>query len=404
MSKKTVTDIDVDGKKVFVRVDFNVPLSSKDPNEVITVTDDTRIRAALPTLKHLLDHGAALILASHLGRPKTAADRQFAMEPVAKQLESIIGRPVRYLPEVMSEEVKAAAAALKPGEILLLENTRFHPGEKKNDPQLAADFASLADVYVDDAFGSAYRPDASVDGAAYAMRAKGGPAVSGFLMNAEIAALSEAVENPPHPYVAIMGGAKISDKIKLIENLLDRADKILIGGGMANTFLKAQGTDMGKSLVEEEALPEAKRLLASAADRLILPADVVTAKELAEGAPSQVESIDEVSRDEMALDIGPKTLERFKAELNGAKLVIWNGPMGVFEVEQFARGTNELARILAAMVDSGAKVIIGGGDSAAAVRQAGLTDRMTHVSTGGGASLELLEGKVLPGVAALDEK
>ena len=404
MSKKTVTAIDVDGKRVFVRVDFNVPLSSKDPGEVITVTDDTRIRAALPTLKHLLDQGAALILASHLGRPKTAADRQFAMEPVAKQLESIIGRPVRYLPEVMSEEVKAAAAALKPGEILLLENTRFHPGEKKNDPQLAADFASLADVYVDDAFGSAHRPDASVDGAAHAMRAKGGPAVSGFLMNTEIAALSEAVENPPHPYVAIMGGAKISDKIKLIENLLDRADKILIGGGMANTFLKAQGTDMGKSLVEEEALPEAKRLLASAADRLILPADVVTAKELAEGAPSQVESIDEVSRDEMALDIGPKTLERFKAELNGAKLVIWNGPMGVFEVEQFARGTNELARILAAMVDSGAKVIIGGGDSAAAVRQAGLTDRMTHVSTGGGASLELLEGKVLPGVAALDEK
>ena len=404
MSKKTVTDIDVHGKKVFVRVDFNVPLSSKDPNEVITVTDDTRIRAALPTLKHLLDHGAALILASHLGRPKTAADRQFAMEPVAKQLESIIGRPVRYLPEVMSEEVKAAAAALKPGEILLLENTRFHPGEKKNDPQLAADFASLADVYVDDAFGSAHRPDASVDGVAHAMRAKGGPAVSGFLMNAEIAALSEAVENPPHPYVAIMGGAKISDKIKLIENLLDRADKILIGGGMANTFLKAQGTDMGKSLVEEEALPEAKRLLASAPDRLILPADVVTAKELAEGAPSQVESIGDVSHDEMALDIGPKTLERFKAELNGAKLVIWNGPMGVFEVEQFAWGTNELARILAAMVDSGAKVIIGGGDSAAAVRQAGLTDRMTHVSTGGGASLELLEGKELPGVAALDDK
>ena len=404
MSKKTVTAIDVDGKRVFVRVDFNVPLSSKDPGEVITVTDDTRIRAALPTLKHLLDQGAALILASHLGRPKTAADRQFAMGPVAKQLEAIIGRPVKYLPEVMSEEVKAAAAALKPGEILLLENTRFHPGEKKNDPQLAADFASLADVYVDDAFGSAHRPDASVDGAAHAMRAKGGPAVSGFLMNAEIAALSEAVENPPHPYVAIMGGAKISDKIKLIENLLDRADKILIGGGMANTFLKAQGADMGKSLVEEGALPEAKRLLASAADRLILPADVVTAKELAEGAPSQVESIGDVSHDEMALDIGPKTLERFKAELNGAKLVIWNGPMGVFEVEQFAWGTNELARILAAMVDSGAKVIIGGGDSAAAVRQAGLTDRMTHVSTGGGASLELLEGKELPGVAALDDK
>jgi phosphoglycerate kinase len=280
MNKKTVTDIDVNGKKAFVRVDFNVPLSSKDPNATITVTDDTRIRAALPTLNYLLDHGAAVILASHLGRPKTADDVQFAMKPVAAKLEEVIGRPVKYVPAVMSDEVKAAAAALKPGDILLLENTRFHPGEKKNDPQLAADFASLADVYVDDAFGSAHRPDASVDGAAYAMRAKGGPVVSGFLMNAEISALGVAVENPPRPYVAIMGGAKISDKIKLIENLLDKADKILIGGGMANTFLKAQGHNLGKSLVEEEALPEAARLLEMAADRLILPVDVVTATEV----------------------------------------------------------------------------------------------------------------------------
>ena len=404
MNKKTVTDIDVNGKKAFVRVDFNVPLSSKDPNATITVTDDTRIRAALPTLNYLLDHGAAVILASHLGRPKTADDVQFAMKPVAKKLEEVIGRPVKYVPAVMSDEVKAAAAALKPGDVLLLENTRFHPGEKKNDPQLATDFASLADIYVDDAFGSAHRPDASVDGAAYAMRAKGGPVVSGFLMNAEISALGVAVENPPRPYVAIMGGAKISDKIKLIENLLDKADKILIGGGMANTFLKAQGHNMGKSLVEEEALPEAARLLEMAADRLILPVDVVTATEVSAEAASEVEMIWALSPDKMALDIGPATLERFNAELQGAQLVIWNGPMGVFEVAQFANGTNQLAQMLAAMVDNGAKVIIGGGDSAAAVRKAGLTDKMTHVSTGGGASLELLEGRQLPGVVALDEK
>lgn len=404
MNKKTVTDIDVNGKKAFVRVDFNVPLSSKDPAAHITVTDDTRIRAALPTLNYLLDHGAALILASHLGRPKTADDVQFAMKPVAAKLQEVIGRPVKYIPAVMSDEVKAAAAALRPGDILLLENTRFHPGEKKNDPQLAADFASLADVYVDDAFGSAHRADASVDGAAYAMRAKGGPAVSGFLMNAEISALGVAVENPPHPYVAIMGGAKISDKIKLIENLLDKADKILIGGGMANTFLKAQGHNMGKSLVEEEALPEAARLLAMAADRLILPVDVVTATEVSADAPSDVEMIWALSPDRMALDIGPATVERFNAELQGAQLVIWNGPMGVFEVAQFAHGTNQLAQMLAAMVDNGAKVIIGGGDSAAAVRKAGLTDKMTHVSTGGGASLELLEGRQLPGVVALDNR
>ena len=404
MNKQTISDIDVNGKKVFVRVDFNTPLSSKDPQADITVTDDTRIRAALPTLNYLLDHGAALILASHLGRPKTADDVQFAMKPVARQLEEVIGRPVQYVPSVMSDEVKAAAAALKPGDILLLENTRFHPGEKKNDPQLAADFAALADVYVDDAFGSAHRPDASVDGAARAMRAKGGPAVAGFLMNAEISALGAAVENPPRPYVAIMGGAKISDKIKLIENLLNKADKILIGGGMANTFLKAQGHNMGKSLVEEDALPEAKRLLSLDADRLILPVDVVTATELSADVPSEVEMVWALSPDKMALDIGPATLERFNAELQGAQLVVWNGPMGVFEIAQFAHGTNQLAQMLAEMVDHGAQVIIGGGDSAAAVRAAGLTDKMTHVSTGGGASLELLEGKELPGVAVLDEK
>ncbi|MEZ4517156.1 MAG: phosphoglycerate kinase [Chloroflexota bacterium] len=404
MNKKSLSDIDVNGKKVFMRVDFNVPLSSKDPADTITVTDDTRIQAAMPSINYLLEHGAAVILASHLGRPKTDADKQFAMDPVAETLSQITGRPVIKVDQVMSDEVKAAAAALKPGEILLLENTRFDPGEKKNDPQLSADLASLADVYVDDAFGSAHRAHASVDGAAYAVRAKGGPAVAGFLMAKEIAALGGAVENPAHPYVAIMGGAKISDKIKLIENLLSKADKILIGGGMANTFLKAQGYNLGKSLVEEEALLEAKRLLEMAPDQLVLPVDVVIAGELSADASTNVVPVSEIPADQMALDIGPETVREFGDALNGAKLVVWNGPMGVFEVEQFATGTNELAQMLAEMVDQGAEVIIGGGDSAAAVRKAGLTDKMSHVSTGGGASLELLEGRELPGVVALDDK
>lgn len=404
MNKKTITDIDVDGKTVLVRVDFNVPLSSKDPNDDITVTDDTRIQAALPTLNYLLDHGAALILTSHLGRPKTAADKQFAMDPVADALGELLGRPVQKTDELMSDAVKAAAAELQPGDVLLLENTRFDPGETANDPGLSADLASLADVYVNDAFGSAHRAHASTEGVAAAMRAKGGPSVAGFLMGKELDALGNAVENPSHPYVAIMGGAKISDKIKLIENLLDSADKILIGGGMANTFLKAQGHNIGKSLVEDDALPEAKRLLEMAGDRLILPVDVVVAGELSDDADANVELIWAIAPDKMALDIGPGTLDRFNAELQGAQLVIWNGPMGVFEVEQFANGTNQLAQTLANLVDHGAEVIIGGGDSAAAVRQAGLTDKMSHVSTGGGASLELLEGRVLPGVAALDEK
>lgn len=404
MKKKTIEDIDVQGKKVLVRVDFNVPLSSQDPEDEITVTDDTRIQAALPTLNYLLDHGAALILASHLGRPKSVADRQFAMGPVAAALSNALGRPVIKVDEVVGESASNAAASLRPGDVLLLENTRFEPDEKKNDPQLAEQLAAMADVYVNDAFGSAHRAHASTEGAARAMRAKGGPAVAGFLMGKELDALGTAVSDPAHPYVAIMGGAKISDKIKLIDNLLQKADKILIGGGMANTFLAAQGLEMGESLVEEEALPEAKRLLDSAADRLILPVDVVVAPEFDANAPSETVDVDSVPSDQMALDIGPKTLKRFAQELQPAKLVIWNGPMGVFEFEKFAKGTNEVAHILAGLVSNGAEVMIGGGDSAAAVRKANLTDQMTHVSTGGGASLELLEGKELPGIAALDDK
>ena len=404
MNKKTVTDVEVQGKKVLVRVDFNVPLSSKDPNDAITVTDDTRIRAALPTINYLLDHGATLILCSHLGRPKSAADKQLAMDPVAARLAEILDRPVQKIDVVAGPTAAAAATALQPGAILVLENTRFEPGETKNDPALAAALADLADLYVNDAFGSAHRAHASTEGVAQAMRAKGGAVVAGFLLGKELQALGTAVDNPPHPYVAIMGGAKISDKIKLIDNLLERADQILIGGGMANTFLQAKGLETGTSLVEEEALPEAKRLLAAAGERLVLPVDVVVADKFAADATATNVLVAEIPADKMALDIGVATIQHFSQFLLTAKLIIWNGPMGVFEFEKFAMGSNALATLLASLADNGAEVIIGGGDSAAAVKNAGLTDRMSHVSTGGGASLELLEGKNLPGIAALDDK
>ncbi len=404
MNKKSITDINVQGRRVLVRVDFNVPLSGKDPNALITVTDDTRIRAALPTLNYLLNHGASLILCSHLGRPKTAADRQFRLDPVAKALSDLLGRPVQKLDEVVGESVTAAVSAARPGDVILLENTRFIPGETKNDPKLSQQLADLADVYVDDAFGSAHRAHSSTEGVARFIRAKGGACVAGFLMEKELSALGLAVSNPPHPYVAFMGGAKISDKIKLIENLLTKADKILVGGGMANTFFKALGYETGTSLVEADAVPEAQRLLALAAERLVLPVDVVAAEQFSAESPHAIVPATAIPADRMALDIGPATLARFAAELSGVALVIWNGPMGVFELAPFAHGTLALAEYLAAAVDHGAQVIIGGGDSAAAVAQANLTDKMTHVSTGGGASLELLEGLELPGIAALDDK
>ena len=403
MNKKSISDISVDGKKVLVRVDFNVPLSSKDPNDMITVTDDTRILAALPTLNHLLDHGAALILCSHLGRPSSPEDRQFSMAPVAARLGELLGKPIIKMDEVVGESVTAAANDLQPGQVMLLENTRFHPGEKKNDLRLASELANLADVYVNDAFGSAHRAHASTEGVARAIRVKGAPAVAGFLMESELKALGTAVNNPPQPYIAIMGGAKISDKIQLIDNLLQKADKILIGGGMANTFLKAQGHEIGKSLVEEAAVPQAAKLLEMAGNRLVLPVDVVVAAGLdGEDQPQNV-PVRDIPADKMALDIGLMTIQHFNGSLQGAKLVIWNGPMGVFEKARFAAGTNALATILAGLADRGTEVIIGGGDSAAAVANAGLSDRMSHVSTGGGASLEFLEGKELPGIAALDD-
>jgi phosphoglycerate kinase len=403
MNKKTVEDINVEGKKVFVRVDFNVPLSSQDPNEEITVTDDTRIRASLPTLNYLLEHGAALILASHLGRPKTAEDRQYSMAPVAARLQELLGRPVQTAGGIVGPEVQAAADRLQPGDVLLLENTRFHAGEKKNDSELSEQLAALADVYVNDAFGSAHRAHASTEGAARSMQAKGGAAVAGFLMGTEIGALGRAATNPPHPYVAIMGGAKISDKIKLIDNLLEKADTVLIGGGMANTFLAAQGHELGTSLVEEEALPEARRLLETAGTRLVLPVDVVIASEVSAGVDSEIRKVGDIPGEMKALDIGPETIELFKAKVKDAALVVWNGPMGVFEIDQFAHGTNALAQALAELAAGDVEVVIGGGDSAAAVQKAGLTEKMTHVSTGGGASLEMLQGDELPGIAVLDE-
>ncbi len=404
MNKKTIRDIDVNGKKVLVRVDFNVPLSSKDPQDSITVTDDLRIQAALPTLSYLLEHGAALILCSHLGRPKSPADKQYAMGPVATRLSVLLARPVTKLDEVVGDQVTTAVAAMKPGDVILLENTRFAAGETKNDPELSQKLGALADIYVNDAFGSAHRAHASTEGAARAIQSKGGAAVAGFLMEKELNALGTAVSNPPHPYVAIMGGAKISDKIKLIENLLNTADKILIGGGMANTFLKAKGQEVGTSLIEADALPEAKRLLELAGERLILPQDLVVADKFAADAAAKVVPAWGIPAHQMALDVGPDTLEHFNQELQGAQLVVWNGPMGVFEFDRFAEGTNNLAKLLAQLVNMGVQVIIGGGDSAAAVMKAGLADKMTHISTGGGASLELLEGKVLPGIAVLDNK
>lgn len=404
MNKKTVSDIDVKGKKVLVRVDFNVPLSSKNPADDIMVTDDTRIQAALPTIRYLLDNGAVVILCSHLGRPSSSADKQFAMDPVAVRLSEILELPVKKLDTVVGPEVKQAAESAQSGDVLLLENTRFEPGEKKNDADLAGQLGELADIYVNDAFGSAHRAHASTEGVAQVMKSKGAPAVAGFLMEKEIAALSMAVDDPQHPYVAIMGGAKISDKIKLIGNLLEKADTILIGGGMANTFLKAQGHEIGKSLVEDDAVPEAKKLLDISGDRIALPVDVVVA-DAVDGEPdiSNVPILD-VPEDKMILDIGLVTIQHFNSVLQGAKLVVWNGPMGVFEVNRFSAGTTALATLLAGLKMRGATVIIGGGDSAAAVAKAGLIEKMTHVSTGGGASLEFLEGKSLPGIAALDDK
>ena len=390
MYKKTVKDIDLKGKRVFMRVDFNVPMAEGK------VTDDKRIKAALPTIKYVLEQGASVLLASHLGRPKGGPDPEFSLAAAAEVLAGHLGKPVTMAPDCVGPEVEKIAAALKPGDVVMLENTRFHKGEEKNDLDLAKQMAALADVYVNDAFGSAHRAHSSTEGIARFL-----PAVSGFLMEQELEYLGRAVANPEHPYVAILGGAKISDKILVVETLLSKCDKLIIGGGMANTFLAAQGKNMQDSLVEEASLETAKAILAKSGDKLVLPVDAVITDKFDAEAASQVVDVDSIPAGWRMLDVGPKTLEMYKSTLSDAKLVVWNGPVGVFEFPKFAEGTFALAKLLA---ESGATTVIGGGDSASAVKKAGVAKQMTHVSTGGGASLEFLEGKELPGVAALNNK
>jgi phosphoglycerate kinase len=392
MNKKTIREIDWQGKKALVRVDFNVPQSDDGH-----ITDDSRIQAALPTIRYLLEHGAAVILMSHLGRPKGGPDPKFSMKVTADHLGTLIDAPVQFVGATTGPEAKAAAAALQPGQVLVLENTRFDPREEKNDRSMAQELAELGDVYVNDAFGSAHRAHASTAGVAEFL-----PAVAGLLMEAELNYLGTALEDPKRPFVAILGGAKISDKIGVIERLLEKVDTIFIGGGMANTFLAAEGYRMGKSKVEHEAIEIAAALMRKAPDLILLPVDLRVASEFAADAENKIVSIEDVPDDWMALDIGPATIAYFSNHLSGAKTVFWNGPMGVFEFPQFAQGTATIAEMLAEL--RGVTTIIGGGDSAAAVRQAGLESKMSHISTGGGASLEFLEGKELPGVAALNDR
>ncbi len=393
--KKTVRDIDVKGRKVIERCDFNVPMADGK------ITDDTRITSSLPTINYLLDQGAAVILMSHMGRPKGKADMNYTLKPVADRLSALLGRQVMFIssPDVVDDRVKAAAAALKPGQVMLLENVRFRKEETDNDPGFAKELASMADIYVNDAFGTAHRAHASTAGIASYL-----PSVSGFLIEKEIRFLGDAVNDPARPFVAIMGGAKVSDKIPVIENLLTKVDTIMIGGGMAYTFFKAMGLEIGTSILDEESIGLAGDLLEKAEKsgvKMLLPADVVCAGEFSNDAPARICSREDIPADMMGMDIGPETVRIYSAEIEKASTVVWNGPMGVFEMENFARGTRSIAEALSRC--SGV-TIIGGGDSAAAVEQFGLAGKMTHISTGGGASLEFLEGKELPGVAVLEDK
>lgn len=390
MNKKTIRNVSVTHKRVIVRVDFNVPLAEGQ------VADDTRIRAALPTIQYLMNNGARVILMSHLGRPKGKVKKELCMAPVGERLSELLDQPVKVMDDCIGPEVRTAIESLAEGQVMLLENLRFHPEESENDLAFARQLASLAELYVNDAFGTAHRAHASTAGVANYL-----PAVAGFLLEKEIEFLGKAMDSPGRPFIAILGGAKISDKIGVIENLLGKVDRLLIGGGMANTFLKAQGLEVGDSLVEDDALNTARDLLTRAGDKLLLPVDVVVADEFANDAAAMTVDVGNVSAGWRILDIGTKTVNHFTGALAGAKTVVWNGPMGVFEFSNFAAGTVALARALAGLE---ATTIIGGGDSAAAIQQAGLADEMTHISTGGGASLKMLEGKILPGLAALDDK
>lgn len=394
LNKKSIRDIDVAGKKVFIRVDYNVPMDKAG-----NITEDTRIRATLPTLNYLLDQNAAIIIASHLGRPKGAVVPEFSLAPVATRLSSLLGKEVIVAPDCVGPEVEALAKDLKPGQILLLENLRYHKAEEKNDPEFSKQLASLADVAVNDAFGVSHRAHASVAGITAYL-----PAVAGLLMEKEIIFVGQTVANPVHPFVAIIGGAKVSDKIGVIENLLKKVDTLIIGGGMANTFLAAQGYDIGKSLLEADKVELAKSLIVTAKERnvnLLLPTDVVIAEKFAADAAHKAVAVDSIDSEWMALDIGPETAKTYAKSLEDAKTVVWNGPMGVFEMDAFANGTETVAKAVAA---SSATSIVGGGDSIAALEKTGLSNKITHISTGGGASLEFLEGKVLPGIDALANK
>ena len=393
MDKATVRDVDVSGKRVFLRADLNVPLDDG------RITDDTRIRASLPTIVNLLERGASVVLASHLGRPKGKVNDALRLRPVAERLSQLLGRPVRMTGDALGPGVQVAVEKLRPGDLLLLENLRFHAAEEANDPEFAKELASLADVYVNDAFGAAHRAHASTEGIAHYL-----PAVAGLLMEREVDALSRLLNKPARPFHAVIGGAKVSGKLEVLEALLSRCQAVLVGGGMANTFLAAKGTALGKSLVEEDQLRNAQRIIAEARRkrvRLMLPTDAIVAPQIHHRARTTTVSISEVPKDQMVVDIGPATIRAFTEHLAKAKTIFWNGPMGVFEMPQMAEGTNAIAKFLARRARAGVVTVVGGGDSVAAVEQLGLSDRMTHVSTGGGASLEFLEGKTLPGVAAL---
>lgn len=396
MNKKTVKDVELNGKKVLVRVDFNVPM--KDGK----ITNDNRIVAALPTIKYILENGGRAILFSHLGKIKSEEDKASkSLRPAAERLAELLGQDVKFIPETRGAELEAAIAELKDGEVLMFENTRFEDldgkKESKNDPELGKYWASLGDIFVNDAFGTAHRAHASNVGISANLEA-----VAGFLLEKEIEFIGGAVDAPQRPMVAILGGAKVSDKIGVIENLLDKADKVLVGGGMMFTFLKAQGKNIGKSLCEEDKLELAKALLEKGGDKLVLPIDTVAAKEFSNDTEFRVVSVDALADDEMGLDVGPATVELFSNVLKDAKTVVWNGPMGVFEFENFAQGTLAVCEAVANL--EGATTVVGGGDSVNAVKRLGFADKMSHISTGGGASLEFLEGKELPGVAAADNK
>jgi len=396
LNKKTVRDVDLKGKRVLMRVDFNVP-----QDDAGNITDDSRIQAALPTIRYCIDHGASLLLMSHLGRPKEGPDPKFSLAPAAKRLGELIGKDVTMAPDCVGPEVEKIAAGLEPGRVVMLENTRFHKEETKNDEGFSQKLAKLGDVYVNDAFGSCHRAHCSTEGVTKFLR----PAVAGFLVEKELEYLGKTLmENPKRPLVAILGGAKVSTKIDVIGSLLDKVDTLLVGGGMAYTFIKAKGGSIGKSLLEEDQIDVARSAMENAEKKgikFLLPVDHVTVTELKQGAEKRIVAQGEIPDDREAVDIGPKTIELFADEVRKAKTVFWNGPLGVFEIKDFAVGTFEIAKVLA---ESDATTVIGGGDSAAAVKAAGLEDKMDHISTGGGASLEFVEGKELPGVAALDDK